>query len=422
MALSKTKIDRAGAALARDQYRSDDEYIDLEDSFDEYRKSHLQPLSETTLEVQSWLGDYGQPYYIAQRLKRKPQIVRKLQRLSVRLSQLQDIGGLRIIVPTNADVDRLLRFLQDRVKSHGHFNVDRVTDYREKGRDKTGYRALHLILARGGLSLELQIRSRVQHYWAESIERTSVIYGYHLKEEEGDAIVLQYFRCLSDAFYELEAGRQPSAALRLEIHALRDRCEIVIQQSPRGKTFDSFVNEGIIKTLTEKEAKGGGRGLNNWIIVFDWNTGSFVSWDIVGRRPADAIAAYVRNERAFPQTSGFEVVLIGSSEVATVRQTHSHYFGIESFDTILETLDTSIVGFRRKIDLDIGARQILLTLYRRRLWGGKAVSRETLKNHFCQTVLTFDASLASLIERSLVIANGGISLNLRMKAEIESYL
>jgi len=93
MAISKTRIDRAGAALARDQYRSDDEYIELEDLFDEYRKAHLQPLSETTLEIQGWLGDYGQPYYIAQRLKRKPQIVRKLKRLSVRLSQLQDIGG-----------------------------------------------------------------------------------------------------------------------------------------------------------------------------------------------------------------------------------------------------------------------------------------------------------------------------------------
>jgi ppGpp synthetase/RelA/SpoT-type nucleotidyltranferase len=421
MAISKTRIDRAGAALARDQYRSDDEYIELEDLFDEYRKAHLQPLSETTLEIQGWLGDYGQPYYIAQRLKRKPQIVRKLKRLSVRLSQLQDIGGSRIIVPKNEDVDRLLKFLQDRVKAKGHFSIERVTDYRDRGRDRTGYRSVHLILTRDGVPIELQIRSRVQHYWAESIERTSVIYGYHLKEEEGDPDVLRYFRCLSDAFYDLEAGREPPPALKIDIDALRLKCETIIEQSPKANVFDSFVNEGIIKTLTEKEAKGG-RGLNNWIIVFDWNSGSFVSWDIVGRSPAEAIDAYVRNEKTFPSESGFEVVLIGSSEVATVRQTHSHYFGIESFDTILETLDSSIAGFRRKIDLDIGARQILNTLHRRHFWGGKAVSRDTLKNHFCQNVLTFDASLESLSTRGLLMTNSGVSLNLRMKAEIESYL
>lgn len=39
---SKTKIDRAGAALAKNKYRSDDEYFELEDVFDEYRKAHLQ--------------------------------------------------------------------------------------------------------------------------------------------------------------------------------------------------------------------------------------------------------------------------------------------------------------------------------------------------------------------------------------------
>jgi ppGpp synthetase/RelA/SpoT-type nucleotidyltranferase len=421
MALSKSKIDRAGAALARDQYRSDDEYIELEDLFDDYRKSHLQPLSETTLELQGWLSEYGQPYYIAQRLKRKPQIVRKLNRLSVRLSQLQDIGGSRIIVPKNADVDRLLKFLQDQVKSRGHFKIERVTDYRERGRDRTGYRALHLILAREGLAFELQVRSRVQHYWAESIERTSVIYGYHLKEEEGDPNVLRYFSCLSDAFFQIEAGRQPSPAEKLEIDSLRERSEALIAASPRANVFDSYVNEGIIKTLVEKEAKGG-RGLNNWIIVFDWNSGSFVSWDIVGRSPAEAIHAYVQNEKNFPPSAGFEVVLIGSSDVATVRQTHSHYFGIESFNTILESLDTSIEGFRRKIDLDIGARQILLTLYRRRLWGGKSVSRDTLKNHFCQNVLTFESSLDSLLERGLVLDSSGVSLSLRKKSEIESYL
>ncbi len=422
---SRSKLDRAGAAITRDKYRSDDEYFELEALFDDYRKSHLQPLSETTLELQSWLGDYGQPYYIAQRLKRKPQIISKLKRLSVRLTQLQDIGGSRIIVPTNADVDRLLKYLKHQVEGHGHFTIGRVTDYRQKGRDRTGYRALHLILARSGVSLELQIRSRVQHYWAESIERTSVIYGYHLKEDEGDPDVINYFRLLSDAFHELEAGRQPTAGQKIEVDSLRERAEVIIATSPRGKILDSHIHEGIIKTMIEKEKKG--RGLNNWIIVFDWNNGSFVSWEMVGRSPEEAISAYVQNERNFPPESGFEVVLIGSSDVATVRQTHSHYFGIETYDSILESLDTSIVGFRRKIDLDIGARQILLAMYRRRYWGAKSVSTVTMKNHYCKNVLTFDASLASLIERQLVAdrsggKTGGISLNLRMKADIEAYI
>jgi len=114
---SKTKIDRAGLALAKDKYRDDDEYFELEDVFDEYRKAHLQPLSETTLELQHLLTNYGAQYYIAQRLKRKPQIVRKLNRLSVRLTQLQDIGGCRIIVQKNGDVDRIHKYLTEKVSA-----------------------------------------------------------------------------------------------------------------------------------------------------------------------------------------------------------------------------------------------------------------------------------------------------------------
>lgn len=421
---SKTKVDRAGLALAKNKYRDEDEYFELEEVFDEYRKAHLQPLSETTLELQHLLTNYGAQYYIAQRLKRKPQIIRKLNRLSVRLTQLQDIGGCRIIVQKNADVDRLYKYLQDKVKSQTVFTLDRTTDYRELGRDDTGYRSLHVILKRGGVHLELQIRSRIQHYWSESIERTSVIYGYHLKESEGDSRVIGYFKNLSDVFYEIEAGREPSLDKRLRVDELRGVCEEIIQQSDRHKVFDSYVNEDIIRTLTEKESKNPA-GLNNWILVFDWNAGAFVSWDIVSRNPSDAVATYIEYEKMFPVEAGYEVVLVGSSEVATVRQTHSHYFGIESYENILENLETSIVGFSRKIDIDIGARQILATLHRRRFWGKKTVSLDTLNNHFCKGVLTFESSLRTLLDRQLVqisSKNGGASLNIQKKPEIEQYV
>ncbi len=421
---SKSKIDKSGLALAKAKYKDEAEYVELEEVFDEYRKAHLQPLSETTLELQQLLTNYGAPYYIAQRLKRKPQIVRKLNRLNVRLTQLQDIGGCRIIVQHNTDVDKLHKYLVDKIGVQRVFAIDRKKDTRNEGRDDTGYRALHVILKHSGVHLELQIRSRIQHYWAESIERTSVIYGYHLKENEGSPDVIQYFKTLSDIFSEIEANREPSIEHRLKVDALRATCEKIIRESDRHKVFDSFVNEDIIRTLTEKESRNPA-GLNNWILVFDWNAGAFVSWDIVSRNSSDAVETYIEYERLFPVESGYEVVLVGSSEVATVRQTHSHYFGIESYDNILESLDTSIVGFTRKIDIDIGARQILACMQRRRFWGKKTISIDTLSNHFCKDVLTFDSSLRTLLERSLIKTsslNGGVSLNIQKKSEIEQYL
>lgn len=424
MKLSKTKIDRAGVGLAKEKYPDVDAWIEYEDALDEYRKAHLQPLTETTLELQHWLAGYKSDYYIAQRLKRKPQIIRKLQRLSVRLTQLQDIGGCRIIVEKNTEVDRLFSFIRQRVESQSTLTIERVTDYRERGRDVTGYRALHVLLSRDGYKLELQIRSQIQHYWSESIERTSVIYGYYLKENEGDPAVIGYFQRLSDAFFELESGRQPSPKSKLEIDQLKAQSEKIIQASERGQVLDSYVNEAIIKTLTEKEARNP-NPINNWIIVFDWNSGAFVSWDIVGRNPEEAMEAYVRYENSYPVEKNFEVVLIGSSRVATVRRTHSHYFGIETYGNVLENIDESIIGFSKRMDIDVGARQILLKLHTKHFWGEKGVAPSTLKNHFCQSVLTFDSSLAVLIKKELVHqngTNGPVSLNIKKRNEIEQYM
>lgn len=424
VALSKSKVDKAGLALSKNKFKDEIDFIELEDVFDEYRKAHLQPLTETTLEIQRLLAGYGGSYYIAQRLKRKPQIVRKLQRLSVRLTQLQDIGGCRIIVQKNKDVDALFEYLKSESDKSSSLNIVRTTDYREKGRDDTGYRALHIMLERDGRSLELQVRSRIQHYWAESIERTSVIYGYHLKEKEGDPEIIEYFKVLSDVFYEIEAGREPSVAHKLSIDSLRNSCETIIKSSDRHKVFDSFVNEDIIKTLVEKESRSG-KGMNNWILVFDWNQGSFLTWDIVSRVPDSAVKSYIDYENQYPADQGYEVVLIGSSEVLTVRQTHSHYFGIETYTNILESLDSSIVGFTRKIDIDVGSRQILACLHRRHCWGKKTIQMDTLKNHLCKGVITFDSSLKTLSDKDLLLTstlNGGVSLNIRMKPQIEQYL
>lgn len=417
--LSKTRIDRAGDALARDRYRTDDEYLEADDILDRYRESHLLPLSETTSAVQGWLAHYGEPYYIAQRLKRKPQIIRKLRRLPVRLSQLQDIGGLRVIVPKSNDVDQLLRFLLEHIQDGSSIAVERVTDYRERGRDRTGYRALHVILKRDGKALELQLRSRAQHYWAESIERVSIIYGYHLKEEEGEPEVLGYFQALSEAFYELELGRTPGPELRLRIDAAQAGAEAIIRESPRGATLDSRVDEGVIRAISDERRP---RGITNWIIVFDWNSGGFVHWKAVPQDPRGAMREYSSHEALFRSEDGFEVVLVGASEPATLKQTHSHYFGLEKYDHVLETLEMSIEGFSRRLELGLGARQILLALHRKHKWGTSRVSRDTLKNHFCANVVDFDDSIESLVARGLVTEKGGYSLNQTKKADVESYI
>lgn len=423
MKLSKSLIDKSGKALARDSETDVDKYISYVETFDEYRKNHLEPLSKMTIDLQRWLSKFGKDYFIAQRLKRKPQILRKLKRFSVRLSQLQDIGGTRIIVEQNKDVDELVQFLKTHFSDNEELEIIRMTDYRGEGREDSGYRAYHVVIERDGYKMELQIRSKIQHYWAETIERTSIVYGHHLKELEGDTDVILYFKKLSDLFYEIEAGRKPSAALKNKVEELRNKAEQIIQNADKKNVFTSFVNEGITRDLERKEKSIGQDGLNNWIFVFDWNSGSFVCWELISNDPAGAIAQYVEFEDQYKSEDGFEVVLVGSSNVASVRQTHSHYFGLDCINgPILEDLNASIVGFSNVMDIDVGAREILRTLERRHFWGTKVISRDTLKNHFCQGIITFESSLDNLVEKGLVLQGSGISLNLKRKQDINKYV
>lgn len=204
---------------------------------------------------------------------------------------------------------------------------------------------------------------------------------------------------------------------------MREYAENVIYAADRNRIFNSAINEDVVRTLSNTQGSQG--GLTNWIMVFNWNSGTFVTWDIVDRNTESAKEKYTHYENQFRTELGYEVVMVGASDINTVRQTHSHYFGIENFDNILESLDQSIIGFKTRLDIDVGARQILSLLVRKKYWGRKSISTSTLKNHFVRSVNTFESSLNTLWERELLMINeqyATVSLNLKKKNEIERYL
>jgi putative GTP pyrophosphokinase len=91
---------------------------------------------------------------------------------------VQDIAGCRMVVRGAVEQDNAIdtlievfpqAVLHDRRKSPSH-----------------GYRAVHLIVRALGLPVEIQIRTRLQHGWAEISERLSDRHGAALKYGGGD--------------------------------------------------------------------------------------------------------------------------------------------------------------------------------------------------------------------------------------------
>ena len=167
---SKGHIDRLGSRLRRDGPTSPDDsgmYVDWSASFEDSlrevefivvsaAKRAEVPLSERT-----------------GRIKQLYSVIAKLRRMPTKLSGLDDIAGVRAVMQSDRDVNALvLQLATEQVK--------RVRDYRE--RDRNGYRAVHLtLLSETGKSVELQLRTELQHAWAGLSERRAAVVDHAVK-------------------------------------------------------------------------------------------------------------------------------------------------------------------------------------------------------------------------------------------------
>jgi hypothetical protein len=292
----------------------------------------------------------------------------------------------------------------------------------EKGRDDSGYRAVHLILMRKDVKIELQLRSRIQHNWAERIERTSVIYGYYLKELEGADEVISYFKLLSNVFYEIECEREPTKNMIDNLESKRIECEGIIKMSDKKNVFNSFVNEDYIKAMINRHAYLIS-SFYNWMIIFDWNTRKFLHWQVVTGKSDDAIKNYVDFEKKWSADDGYEVVMIGSSDPSAIRKTHSHYFGLETYNNILQSIESDVITLKQREEMNSEARTILQCLYNKNYWNAKKVSLDTLKNHYCNGIPNINKAIDELETMGFVIKmKDSYSLNMKKRKDIEKYV
>ena len=128
MALSKSRIDRLGARLKSGQHTEGD-LLEL----DEYRRSFEGAHEQVRDSIRNELGieATGRP------AKTTNSIIDKLNRETIRLSQIQDIAGCRIVVSDVSEQDRVIDSLKRL------FSNATIVDRRLK--PSFEYRAVHVI-------------------------------------------------------------------------------------------------------------------------------------------------------------------------------------------------------------------------------------------------------------------------------------
>lgn len=226
--ISKKQVTKAGKAL-RDELEGKTELPDdvREEYFeivDEFRRAHGKPLASVAANLYYYVKEYRDEELgtgkVAQRLKRRRTIIDKLSRHpNMALSTMQDIGGCRAVLPTEADVYKVADHLQRQKR----WKIIDVDDYME-GPKPDGYRALHLVVKRHGCRIEVQLRSVSQHSWAEVIEAADRESSWgDLKLGRGPEILARYYALGADLLAAHERGERIDPDQLKEFRELDDR-------------------------------------------------------------------------------------------------------------------------------------------------------------------------------------------------------
>lgn len=170
---SKSQIDRLGDRLRKGEITDEDLRI-----LDEYRESFTKAYKVVINSLRAELASEpaGRP------AKSTTSIVDKLARESIRLSQIQDIAGCRLIV---ADI-----FGQETTLTKLRQVFERSTVIDRRKIPSHGYRAVHIVADVSGKLIEIQIRTQLQQLWAELCENFADAIDPAIKYGSGDPDIL----------------------------------------------------------------------------------------------------------------------------------------------------------------------------------------------------------------------------------------
>ena len=175
-----------------------------------WRDSHVVALDNAEKTVKAVMNSSYRNVFIARRIKRADSIIRKLSRFSrMSLKNMQDIGGIRVVLKNIKDVNRVLSKLKKHSDFCGESGEVRFKNYLENPKPDS-YRGIHVIgkfknsenILR---SVEVQLRTQLQHSWATSIEIVDIFSNNNLKFTNGLDEWARFFKLVSSQFHYIES-------------------------------------------------------------------------------------------------------------------------------------------------------------------------------------------------------------------------
>lgn len=318
---SKTRVDRAGELLKNKSSSAGGIAAALE-VLSNWRAYHAIPLDNFATLLRQRTQKINTNAVVAQRLKRTPSILLKLSsHRTMRLSAMQDIGGLRAILESNEDVYRLLELYKKSKSKHSLFSLD---DYIEKPK-KDGYRSVHLVYKLSktpSLFLEIQLRSQLQHIWATGVEVFGTLENSSFKSGQGSRKWLDFFALLSSVFAIKE--NQPPLKEHTDISkaALIMRIQKEIQDLHVVENLSVYT--AVYKIISKRTSTG--RKGHYSLILLNSREKTITLQTYGSSQFETATQAYLDLERKHFGDKQINIVLVNTGDIKKLELSYPNYF------------------------------------------------------------------------------------------------
>lgn len=355
--LSRAAVDRAGRVLASGT--ADSAAADIAfDALANWRAAHARPLNTMTMDLRQKVRRICKGALVVQRVKRARSIVAKLSKeASMRLTQMQDIGGCRAVVDTVEQVYALREQFKQSRSLHEFVSED---DYIAQPKS-SGYRGVHLVYRfksrsrpeHNRLLFEIQLRTRTQHAWATAVETVGAVIGQALKSSEGERRWLEYFQ---HAGMALELLEQPNLAAASGL----PRGYLARKLAALGRSLQVQKRLTAYRTALKASERFDFRAAGYFLLVLLPEEPQLQIIAYSKRNLDQATKEYERFERFLPRYtrghqlplfpeladySGAQAVLVGADSLRSIRESYPNYYlDTEAF---LGKVDHFIQRYRR---------------------------------------------------------------------------
>lgn len=341
---SGKKVTKAGEALLDTEGMAKDrqKFSDAMDVLSYWRFSHEEALEKAFLLLQNISLKKDKNAIFAKRLKRYMSIIRKLFRFrSMKLRNMQDIGGCRAIFSNQKKLNQTVRELKRQPEFKGKDGKYRVKDYISNPKED-GYRSYHII---GRFpdgtgttkSIEIQLRTKLQHYWATALEIVDLFTGQALKSNQGDEIWKTFFIHVGKQFSTMDnihrfESLSPNEKMGAYLKSLNvDReliysCEVVQNYYEHLNVFEKFsAFAGSFQVIDEKWVEEN-QADGYYLIQIDLENHMVHAKSFPPDLSKEAEEEYLKQEKEASAITGMVVALVSTSSVGDIKEAYPNYF------------------------------------------------------------------------------------------------